>query len=145
MSSVRLPDPETLSAIGRSLPQGASLCLDSDTGKLFIEFTSKDSVLGSSVKSPDDQPLVRPKFLRLPKGKVRCPYSGLTRSMMDSLVRPCAANKFRPPVRSSRLKQAGTAGRRGAVLIDAESLFEFLDSQSRLPLQGDGTCDGAGH
>lgn len=79
---------------------------------------------------PSQQSIV-PAFLRLPKSGQRCPYSGLTRSAMDALVRPCQSNGFRPPVSSKKLRTRGAATRRGAVLVDTASLLAYLHSMER--------------
>lgn len=68
-----------------------------------------------------------PEWIRLPK-KGRCPYTGLSRSSLSSLIIPCAANNHRPPVKSVCLRARGAA--RGIRLISYDSLMDYLNSQS---------------
>ena len=63
-------------------------------------------------------------WLRLPRPGARCPVSGLSRSSLAELVRPCARNNYRPPVDAKVLKRRGAA--RGMLLISRESLLAFL-------------------
>jgi hypothetical protein len=67
-----------------------------------------------------------PKWIRLPRSGDRCPFSGLTRTAMDQLVRPQACNDFNPPVDSKVVRVKGA--KRGAVLISYESLMEYLEA-----------------
>jgi len=69
----------------------------------------------------------KPEWIRLPE-KGRCPYTGLSRSVLYNLVAPCAENGHKPPVRSVSLRRKGCV--RGVRLIDYRSLLAFLDSQS---------------
>lgn len=68
-----------------------------------------------------------PEWIRLPK-KTPCPYTGLSRSKLCSLIIPCAANNHHPPVRSVCLRPRG--GARGARLISYDSLMDCLRRQS---------------
>jgi hypothetical protein len=67
-----------------------------------------------------------PLFIRIPSTGIRCPYSGLSQSSLDKLVRPQAANGFKPPVRSKLFRQSGTISK--VRLIDYQSLLEYLNS-----------------
>src|SRR4051812_29036819 len=66
---------------------------------------------GSIIEPPMIPPVaavsVRPEFIRLPKSGTMCPYSGLSRSTLNSLILGCAANGYKPPVRSHLLRQHG--------------------------------------
>jgi hypothetical protein len=74
--------------------------------------------------SPVSAAPVEPEFIRLPKGSARCPYTGLTRSYLNSLI---LGDK--PPVKSICLRKLGAA--RGCRLIVWESLRDYLHSQSQ--------------
>jgi len=80
------------------------------------------------VKPPTDG---RPEWIRLPKGKGRCEYTGLSRSTLYNLVSPCAGNRYRPPVRSVSLRKRGHL--KGVRLISYDSLMSYLRS---LPSDG---------
>jgi hypothetical protein len=79
------------------------------------------------MKSKFKPPAQQPEFIRLPRNGERCPYSSLTRTAMDQLVRPQAFNDFNPPV-ESRIVRSGQ-GRRGSVFISYRSLMAYLSSQ----------------
>lgn len=66
-------------------------------------------------------------WLRLPRPGSRCPVSGLSRSTLAELVRPCERNGFRPPVDARVLKRKGAA--RGVVLINRAALLDFIAGQ----------------
>jgi hypothetical protein len=68
-----------------------------------------------------------PSFIRLPKPGAHCPYTQLSRSALDLLVRPQKANNFRPPVVSKVVKREGTT--RGIRLISYPSLQRYLQSR----------------
>lgn len=73
------------------------------------------------------------EWIRLPQPGAREFVSGLSRSTLNELILPSAANDYRPPVKSIVLKKRGAT--RGIRLIHAESLLLFLNSlaeQSRL-------------
>jgi hypothetical protein len=65
----------------------------------------------------NNQFIVRPEWIRLPKEGTTCPYSGLTRSFMADLLR-------RNLVRSKSLRRPGAG--RGVRLICYESLMEYI-------------------
>lgn len=65
-------------------------------------------------------------WLRLPRAGQRCPVSGLSRSGLVELVRPCERNDYRPQVAARHLRRKGT--QRGVVLIEVASLRAYLDS-----------------
>jgi hypothetical protein len=73
-----------------------------------------------------DQFVARPEWIRLPRSGALCPWTGLTRTAMDQLVRPQACNGFKPPVRSRILRAKGE--RRGIRLVDYASLLAHLES-----------------
>lgn len=66
-------------------------------------------------------------WLRLPRPGDRCPISGLSRSTLAELVRPCERNDYKPPVEARLLKRRGTA--RGVLLVSKQSLLEFISEQ----------------
>lgn len=66
-------------------------------------------------------------FLRLPKTPER--VCGLSRSTLNGLILPTAANGFKPPVRSVVLKSSKGAVR-GIRLIDLQSLIAHLAALS---------------
>jgi hypothetical protein len=74
----------------------------------------------------------KPDWLRLPRGGTHCPYTGLTRTAMDQLVRAQECNNFRPPVVSKILRAKGQ--RRGIRLISYESLIAYLNN---LPIEAE--------
>lgn len=66
-------------------------------------------------------------WLRLPRPGERCPVSGLSRSTLAELVRPCERNGYRPPVEARLLKRKGAA--RGVLLVSKQSLLAYIDAQ----------------
>lgn len=66
----------------------------------------------------------QPEWVRLPRAGEKCPHSNLSRSTLNNLILPCKANKNRPPVRSSVVRQRGAT--RGVRLIHRESLLEYI-------------------
>lgn len=64
-------------------------------------------------------------WLRLPRPGARCPVSGLSRSTLAELVRPCPRNGYRPPVEARLLKRRDA--RRGVLLISRDSLLGYLN------------------
>jgi hypothetical protein len=69
----------------------------------------------------------RPEFIRLPKPGQTEPWTGLSRSSLNTLVWPCRENDFRPPVRSCTLRRKGTM--KGVRLIDFQSLMDYVNSK----------------
>lgn len=69
-------------------------------------------------------PLLRPEFIRLPHPGQQCVRTGLSRSAINALILPSAANEFKPPVRSFVLRQRGA--KTGIRLIDYESLTSYI-------------------
>jgi hypothetical protein len=68
----------------------------------------------------------KPEFLRLPKSGTLCPHSGLSRSKLNELVLPCAANGFKPPVASISLRNRGQV--KAVRLVVYDSLMTYLRS-----------------
>ena len=66
-------------------------------------------------------------WLRLPRPGSRCLVSGLSRSTLAELVRPCERNDYTPPVESRLLKRKGAS--RGVLLINRASLLAFIEGQ----------------
>jgi hypothetical protein len=75
-----------------------------------------------------------PPYVRLPKSGERCPVSGLSRSHINNLILPNAANHRRPPVRSVSLKTPGAV--RGVRLIDVASLVGYIEGQAQADSKG---------
>jgi len=69
----------------------------------------------------------QPKYIRLPKGKELCRYSGLRRSKLYSLISPTKANNFTTVVESVSLRQPGT--KRGTRLIVLQSLLDYIHGE----------------
>ena len=67
---------------------------------------------------------VLPEWVPLPSGKEVEIHSGLRRGSLNQLVLPCAANNFRPPVKSFAIKRPGAV--KGRRLIVLASLLSFL-------------------
>lgn len=68
-----------------------------------------------------------PEWIRLPRPKSKCVYTGLSRSALNTLINPCEANDFKPPVHSVSLRRRGTA--RGVRLISLQSLLDYIRLQ----------------
>ena len=68
------------------------------------------------------------EFIRLPKCGNKCPYTGLSRSCLNSLILANAENGFNAPVRSVVLRKTGR--NRGIRLIDFASLCKHLNSMT---------------
>ncbi len=67
-----------------------------------------------------------PYAIRLPKSGQYCPYTGLSRSQMNSLIMPNKADKKNPPVKSISM---GEDGKKGSRLILYVSLIKYLRSK----------------
>lgn len=67
---------------------------------------------------------IKPEFIRLPKPGFQCPWTGLSRSALNELVLPTAANNFKPPVKSKVLRKRGATT--GIRLIVFDSLMAHL-------------------
>ena len=78
------------------------------------------------VLAPNSDP-VRPEWIRLPRPGQACRYTSLKRSLLNSLVLPCAANRYKPPVRSVVLRKKGNLT--GVRLIHLQSLLDYIESQ----------------
>src|SRR5450432_1894673 len=68
------------------------------------------------------------EFLRLPPAGRRCVETGLSRSAMNSLILPSAANDYSPPVRSFSLRRDGN--RFGARIVDFQSLRVYIHAHA---------------
>jgi hypothetical protein len=71
---------------------------------------------------------ILPEFIRLPRSGMLCNWTGLSRSKLNELILPCAANGLKAPVRSVCLRRKGAV--KGARLINLQSLLEYLRTQS---------------
>jgi hypothetical protein len=74
-----------------------------------------------------DVSVKRPEWIRLPRPREKCPYSGLTRSVMNELISPNKANGYKAPVRSVSLRKRHAI--RGVRLIHLTSLMSYLENQ----------------
>ena len=97
-----------------------------------MNFNHGLKLLGGATTAPFEIPQrllavpITPETIRLPRAGERCPYSGLSRSALNALVLPTAANGYRPPVRSSVLRQRGATT--GIRLIFYQSLIDYIHS-----------------
>ena len=66
-------------------------------------------------------------WIRLPRPGTRCPVSGLSRSSLAELVRPCPRNDYRPPVEARVLKRRGAM--RGVLLVSRAALLAYIAEQ----------------
>lgn len=92
---------------------------------------TRRSILDATTKELPDvatagTPAIRPEFIRLPKPGTLCPHTGLSRSMLNTLILPARCNNFRPPVRSISLRKLGS--KNGVRLIQYSSLLAYLRS-----------------
>ena len=71
------------------------------------------------------RPVYDQTWIRLPRAGTKCEVSGLSRSTLAELVRPCERNGFRPPVEARMLRRKGSS--RGVLLINRAALLEFLN------------------
>jgi hypothetical protein len=67
---------------------------------------------------------IRPEFIRLPKQRTNCPYTGFSRTGLYNLCVPCKANRHRPKVPAKCLREPGNL--RGIWLIPYEDLIAFI-------------------
>jgi hypothetical protein len=80
-----------------------------------------------SVATEVGTPGSKPEWIRMPT-KGRCPFTGLGRSFLYTLVTPCEANRHHPPVRSISLRRRGYT--KGVRLIHLRSLLDYLESHA---------------
>ena len=66
-------------------------------------------------------------WIRLPSVGSRCPVSGLSRTSLAELVRPCARNNYEPQVDARSLKTNGS--KRGVLLINRAALLAYIEKQ----------------
>ncbi len=69
-----------------------------------------------------------PAYIRLPRAGTRCPLTGLSRTALNELILPSAANGYRPPVRSYSLKRPGQI--RGVRLISLPDLLRHIEASA---------------
>jgi hypothetical protein len=79
-----------------------------------------------ALAKPSDLANPLSKYIRRPPVGGTCQISGLNLSAIDKLIRPQECNDFRPPVKTKKLFTKGAT--RPTVLIDVESLLDYLDS-----------------
>jgi hypothetical protein len=75
-----------------------------------------------------------PEFLRLPRPGTRCPFTGLSRGYMNTLILPMEANGHKPQVRSYALRRKGA--KTGVRLISGASLVNFILSHAETGATG---------
>jgi hypothetical protein len=80
---------------------------------------------------------VWPEYVRLPPPGELDPLFGLTRSYLNLLILPSKENDFRPPVRSSVLRQPNA--KTGVRLVNVASLRAYVKNQTDPPA----ACAGA--
>jgi hypothetical protein len=68
------------------------------------------------------------RWIRLPVAKAREPWTNLSRSVLNTLILPCAANRYRPPVQSASFAQPGQ--KRATRLINLRSLLAYVQLQA---------------
>jgi hypothetical protein len=81
-----------------------------------------------AIHTPIQDTPLRPEWIRLPKSGQRCPITGLSRSKLNELILPCAANGWKPLVLSKSLKTSKWA-KRGVRLVCVRSLLDLLEAQ----------------
>jgi hypothetical protein len=74
---------------------------------------------------------VWPEYVRLPPPGKLDPLCGLTRSYLNFLILPSKENDFRPPVRSSVLRQPNA--KTGVRLVNVASLLAYIKNQTDQP------------
>jgi hypothetical protein len=76
----------------------------------------------------DSASVAMPAYIRLPRAGTRCPLTGLSRTALNELILPSAANGYRPPVRSYSLKRPGQI--RGVRLISLPDLLRHIEASA---------------
>lgn len=74
---------------------------------------------------------IEPEFMRLPRHRERDPVFGLSRGYLNTLILPCKANNYRPPVKSCVLRKRGA--RTGVRLVDLQSLRDYIRQHEQQP------------
>ena len=99
-------------------------------GVSMISWSETSGGQTGTTTAPNAAPVVvaathncRPEFIRLPI-KGLCPFTGLSRSKIYTLILPHEDNDFRPPVRSVSLRKTGQL--KGTRLVVLESLLAYL-------------------
>ena len=69
----------------------------------------------------------QPEFIRLPKQRMHCPYTGLSRTTLNELILPMKCNSYKPPVKSISFKHNGN--KRGIRLINFSSLLDHIKNK----------------
>jgi hypothetical protein len=68
------------------------------------------------------------RWIRLPAPGARCPWTGMSRTGLNSIILPSPINNFRPPVISTSLRHPGQ--RKATRLINLGSLLKFISDQA---------------
>lgn len=97
--------------------------------RLLIEKCSEGGGLTvREMPSPEDEfPTTapdKPEWIRMPKGREKCKYTGLSRSFLYTLVTPSKENGYKPPIKSISLRRRGM--QKGVRLISYDSLMQYL-------------------
>jgi hypothetical protein len=95
-----------------------------------FELTAASPAVAASVA-------VWPEYVRLPPPGKLDPLFGLTRSYLNLLILPSKENDFRPPVRSSVLRQPNA--KTGVRLVNVASLRAYVKNQTDPPAASAGT------
>jgi len=69
----------------------------------------------------------KPIWIRLPKYGDRCEFTGLSRSTLAELIRPCKSTGENARVEAKTIERSGAT--RGITLINLKSLLDFINAQ----------------
>jgi len=89
---------------------------------------NQESELASASPAVAAAIAVWPEYVRLPPPGKLDPFFGLTRSYLNLLILPSKENDFRPPVRSSVLRQPNA--KTGVRLVNVASLRTYVKNQT---------------
>src|SRR4029434_645933 len=78
------------------------------TARDMMRLPIEDFRTAVATATQNDSARTKPEWVRLPPVKGKCRYTGLGRSLLYTLVAPCAENGHKPPVRSISLRRRGT-------------------------------------
>ena len=112
--------------VGKGHRKVRLICVESLRDYLGSHAASADNS-GLHTKSAPASASPRPLFVRVPRSGEKCPYSGLTRSTLLSLVLPSHDNEFPAPVASLAPRKPGA--KRGIRLVVWAALEAYIRSQ----------------
>ena len=69
----------------------------------------------------------QPIWIRLPRYSDRCEFTGLSRSTLAELIRPCKSTGKNSRVEAKTIERSGAT--RGITLINLKSLLDFINAQ----------------